>query len=233
MSEDYANLTLSRHQQRLLDTSTAIRGGPPDRIDFLHTVQCQCGIPYKNPGDDVREWDRTQGHVSLRIEAGSAIDPRTGNFVKLGLPYGEKPRLVLIHRLYEALRTCDMEVETTIALVHAVAQAIGPALPKEKRYSATELDRALGAVKSRYRSIMKNARIVHYLFAYQEVSDEELDQYVTFLETENGKWLIALVDKGFFDAAESISRGLRTDIPRKVKPRRRLPGENTAKGLLP
>jgi len=144
-----------------------------------------------------------------------------------------QPRLVLVHRLYEALRTCDMEVEATIALVHAVAQAIGPALPKEKRYSAAELDRALGAVKARYRSIMKNARIVHYLFAYRDVSDEELDQYVSFLETENGKWLIAVLDKGFLDATESISRGLRTDIPRNVKPRRRLPDENTAKGLLP
>src|SRR5262245_5995972 len=144
-----------------------------------------------------------------------------------------QPRLVLVHRLYEALRTCDMEVEVTIALVHAVAQAIGPALPKEKRYSAAELDRALGAVKARYRSIMKNAGIVHYLFAYRDVSDEELDQYVGFLETENGKWLIAVVDKGFLDASESISRGLRTDIPRNVKPRRRLPDENTAKGLLP
>src|SRR5207302_5029218 len=68
----------------------SIRSTPPDRIDFLHTVQCQCGIPYKNPGDDVREWDRKQGHTSLRIEAGSAIDPRTGEFAKLGLPYGER-----------------------------------------------------------------------------------------------------------------------------------------------
>jgi hypothetical protein len=144
-----------------------------------------------------------------------------------------QPRLVLIHRLYESLRTCDLEVETTIALVHTVAQAIGPALPKEKRYTAAELDRALGAVKSRYRSIMKNARIVHYLFAYRSVSDEELEQYVTFLESANGKWLISLVDKGFFDATESISRGLRADIPRNVKTKRGLPGENTAKGLLP
>ena len=45
----------------------------------------------------MREWDRKQGNASLRIEAGSAIDPKTGDFVKLGLPYGEKPRLVLIH----------------------------------------------------------------------------------------------------------------------------------------
>ena len=43
----------------------------------------------------------------MRIEAGSAINP-TGNFVGMlctGLPYGEKPRLVLIHLASEAVRT--------------------------------------------------------------------------------------------------------------------------------
>ncbi|HEY7330668.1 MAG TPA: replication protein RepA [Gemmataceae bacterium] len=94
-----------RSLQKLLDVSTDIRTNPPERIDFLHTIQCQIGIPYKNPGDQVREWDRKQGTASLRIEAGSAIDPKTGEFVKLGLPYGEKPRLVLIHLASEAVRT--------------------------------------------------------------------------------------------------------------------------------
>ena len=61
MADQPARLTLTRHQQRLLDTSTAIRGAPPDRINFLHAVQCQCGIPYKNPGEGVLEWDRRQG----------------------------------------------------------------------------------------------------------------------------------------------------------------------------
>jgi hypothetical protein len=105
MSKKPEQLTLSRTQERLIDASAAIRADPPTRVDFLHTVQCQCGIPYKNPGDHVREWDRKQGGASLRIEAGSAIDPRTGKFVKLGLPYGEKPRLVLIHLASEAVRT--------------------------------------------------------------------------------------------------------------------------------
>jgi hypothetical protein len=98
-------LTLSRRERGLIDASAAIRLTPPDRIDFLHSVQCQCGIPYKNPGDEVREWDRKQGIASLRIEAGSAIDPRTGGFTRLGLPYGEKPRLILIHLATEAVRT--------------------------------------------------------------------------------------------------------------------------------
>ena len=124
MTGDVARLTLTRGQRRLLDTSTAIRSAPPDRIDFLHTVQCQCGIPYKNPGDDVREWDRKQGNASLRIEAGSAIDPSTGDFVRLGLPYGEKPRLVLIHLATEAVRTGSPVVDVEESMT-AFARSLG------------------------------------------------------------------------------------------------------------
>jgi hypothetical protein len=131
-----------------------------------------------------------------------------------------QPRLLLIHRLYEATRTSDMEVEATIALVHTTAQAISPVLPKEKRYGANELDRALGGVKSRYRSVMRNAKLVQLLFAYQSASDSELEQYAGFLESDNGKWLISTIDKGFFDATGSISRRLQADIQRNLKPRR-------------
>jgi hypothetical protein len=102
---------LTNLQKRLIETSAAIRADPPERIDYLHTIQCQCGIPYKNPGDDVREWDRKQGSATLRIEAGSAIAPQSGNFVRLGLPYGEKPRLVLIHLASEAVRTSSPVVD--------------------------------------------------------------------------------------------------------------------------
>jgi hypothetical protein len=124
LTKQLAGLTLTRHKQRLLDTSTDIRNTPPDRIDFLHTVQCQCGIPYKNPGDDVREWDRQQGNASLRIEAGSAIDPESGGFVKLGLPYGEKPRLVLIHLATEAVRTGSPVVDVEESMT-AFARSLG------------------------------------------------------------------------------------------------------------
>src|SRR5580698_1715326 len=106
---------LTRHQEKLVDASSAIRTEPPQRLDFLHTIQCQLGLPYRNPGDHVREWDRKQGTASLRIEAGSAIGP-DGNFVHVGLPYGEKPRLVLIHLASEAVRTGNpvVDVEDTM-----------------------------------------------------------------------------------------------------------------------
>jgi hypothetical protein len=130
-----------------------------------------------------------------------------------------QPRLLLIHRLYESNRISDMEVEATIALVHTTAQAISPVLPKEKRYGANELDRALGNVKSRYRSVMRNAKLVQYLFAFQSASDAELEQYAGFLESDDGKWLISTIDKGFFNATGSISRRLQAEIQRNLKPK--------------
>ena len=72
----------------------------------------------------VREWDRKQGNASLRIEAGSAIDPKTGEFVKLGLPYGEKPRLVLIHLASEAVRTGSPVVDVEESMT-AFARSLG------------------------------------------------------------------------------------------------------------
>src|SRR5687768_4953757 len=124
MAEDFAMLTLTRRGEKLHEAGTAIRDRPPERLNFLHTVQCQCGIPYKNPGDGVREWDRKQGNASMRIEAGSAIDPRTGDFVKLGLPYGEKPRLVLIHLATEAVRTGSPVVDVEESMT-AFARSLG------------------------------------------------------------------------------------------------------------
>ena len=124
MTKSSERLTLTRSQERLLDAADAIRSNPPERIDFLHTIQCQCGIPYRNPGETVREWDRKQGDAVLRIEAGSAIDPRTGEFVKLGLPYGEKPRLVLIHLASEAVRNGSAVVDVEESMT-AFAKSLG------------------------------------------------------------------------------------------------------------
>ena len=124
MTKTPEHLTLTRKEERLIEASSLIRGTRPERIDFLHTVQCQCGIPYRNPGNDVREWDRKQGGAVLRIEAGSAIDPRTGEFVKLGLPYGEKPRLVLIHLASEAVRNSSAVVDVEESMT-AFAKSLG------------------------------------------------------------------------------------------------------------
>jgi hypothetical protein len=124
MTELLPDLPFTRTQRKRLAAAADIMSRRPDRIDFLHTVQCQCGIPYGNPGDHVREWERKQGLATLRMEAGSAYDPTTGEFVPVGLPYGEKPRLVLIHLASEAIRSGSPVIDVEDSMT-AFARALG------------------------------------------------------------------------------------------------------------
>lgn len=103
-------IQLSSVKQRLLNSSTDIGTNPDSHITYQHTVLCQTGLPYKSLGNQ-RVWDKRQGNAVLRISAGEAYHPKTQEFVKLALPYGTKPRLILMHFNAEAIRTQDPEIE--------------------------------------------------------------------------------------------------------------------------
>jgi hypothetical protein len=79
--------TLSRVHRRLIEPIETEQDNE-QRLSFQHTVFCQAGLPYRNPGNDVREWQREQGAVSLLVEAGKAMNPESRKWVELGLPWG-------------------------------------------------------------------------------------------------------------------------------------------------
>jgi Plasmid encoded RepA protein len=112
----------SRIKNRLIEASTAIAADDPDEIYFQHTVFCQTAMPYRDPGADKREWERTQGKASLLIEAGRARHPETGEWLRLGLPFGPKPRLILAYLNTAALRTGCAEIEVEDSLTAFVGR---------------------------------------------------------------------------------------------------------------
>ena len=86
---------VSRIRQRFI--ASAFEADDPASVLYMHTVFCQTSMPYRDPGPAVREWQREQGRASCLIEAGRARDPRTGEWLLVGLPFGPKPRLILAH----------------------------------------------------------------------------------------------------------------------------------------
>jgi Plasmid encoded RepA protein len=115
---------LSRIQQRLIQSAGEIAQEDPASILYQHTVFCQTSMPYRDPGPAIREWEREQGRASLLIEAGRVRDPKGGGWLKLGLPFGPKPRLILAHLNAEALRAGSPEVEVEASLT-AFVKRIG------------------------------------------------------------------------------------------------------------
>lgn len=94
--------------RRVANTAGEIMTDPtPDKVDFLHAVLCQVGMPRKKC--DSRVFERSSGAVSLLLEAGRTF--QRGKWVEQPLPYGTRPRLVMVHIAGEALRTRSRQVE--------------------------------------------------------------------------------------------------------------------------
>ena len=129
-------LGLTPVQCRRLHRSLEINDTPAERITYQHTILCQTALPYRDPGDAVRIWQREQGVASLRIEAGAARDPKTKRFVELGLPYGSRPRLILSHLNSEALRRKSPRIEVDGSLTAFIRriQERPPTGPEVRRF---------------------------------------------------------------------------------------------------
>ncbi len=84
---------------------------------YQHTVFCQTSLPYRDPGEEARTWERLNGEVYLKVLAGEAMHPDLGRFVPVGLPFGPKCRMVLMQINQRALVTesAQIEIEDTLS----------------------------------------------------------------------------------------------------------------------
>ncbi len=113
-------------QKRAAKSSVDISLSPPEEIAYQHTVFCQTCLPYRNPGDEVRVWERRQGQVLLRLEAGSALNPETDQFEELGLPFGPKARLILSYLNSEAIKKDSPAIEIEESFTGFVKRILDP-----------------------------------------------------------------------------------------------------------
>jgi hypothetical protein len=113
-------------EQRLIDTAALLyEGDTAESILFQHTVLCQTCLPYRDPGDEVRTWERLNGCVHLKVNAGDAMHPDQRRFIPFGLPFGPKARLILMHINQQALRENTPEIEIGENLTQFVSRALG------------------------------------------------------------------------------------------------------------
>jgi hypothetical protein len=97
----------------------------PAAVLFQHSVLAQTCLPYRDPGSEVRVWERRNGYAHLLVEAGHIFDPARERYVPTGLPYGPKPRLVLAYVNAEALRTGSPAIEVEASLTAFVRRIQG------------------------------------------------------------------------------------------------------------
>jgi hypothetical protein len=113
----------TRVGQRLEDAHCMMLDDPaPKQIAFNHSAFCQTSLPYRNP-DPERRLVRKNGGLTVSFQAGELLTQHN-TFVEVGLPYGPRSRLVMVHLMTQAVLNQSPRVEVKDSLT-AFAHSLG------------------------------------------------------------------------------------------------------------
>lgn len=176
--------TMSRVHRRLIEPLDTSEGGDAE-LAFQHTVFCQTALPYRDPGEEMRLWEREQGNVTLQVQAGHIANPNTRKMVPVGLPWGTKPRLILAHLNAEALRQGKPEIEVESSLSAFVKRIRGFQHGREIRAFKDQLTR-LSAANVRLALFRENRALQvnsHIITAFELWPEKDARQRVLWPST--------------------------------------------------
>lgn len=86
------------------------QGPSPDSLLYMPTPLAVCGLPYKALPGEQREFERTQGKMSVYVAAGKLRAPN-GKWVSQPVPYGPKARLIMAYLTTQAKRYDSPTIE--------------------------------------------------------------------------------------------------------------------------
>ena len=95
-------------------------------LGFIHSVLGSVALPYRNPNTDL--YDRTNGRMRILVSSGNEDIPGIG-WRGCGIPYGVKPRLLLIQFCSQAIRRQNPKIDVGVSM-SAFMQKLGLSVQK-------------------------------------------------------------------------------------------------------
>lgn len=99
---------MSNYINKIIEESLAIEAEEAKEagaLGFMARSLVQATLPHRNPKKDTQAWGRENGYFSLVIQPG--YFKKDDEYISLGFPYGNIPRLLLAWMTTEAVRTKD------------------------------------------------------------------------------------------------------------------------------
>ena len=111
--DEEAGFILTPKQSRIVDGVCNKPEKPA--ITYSHSIMCQTSLPLKDMKDQ-RQWISKNGASVIMLEAGKVLHPDKDEFIELGLPFGAKPRLILLYLNQQAIlkQSPVIEVEDSL-----------------------------------------------------------------------------------------------------------------------
>ena len=111
-----------------------------------------------------------------------------------------KSRSQLVEQLDKATRTTDFSVDMQTAFFKAIFVAIEPVMESDMRLGEGELDKMVTEVHNSLEEGLRNNTRLSYLYAFRDISDDELKNYINLCESEEYRWAIQLLGNAMISA---------------------------------
>jgi hypothetical protein len=128
-SEGAATSIERERELRRVNTAHELLSTLPEAEDlsFLHSGLCQTALPHSRPTSNHTVWRRTSGRFTLSITPGTLTrpnaDPADDGWV--GVPYGTKARLILIHLQTEGMKSRTVSLGSSLsAFLRSLGQPV-------------------------------------------------------------------------------------------------------------
>ncbi len=109
-------------------------------------------------------------------------------------------RSTLVERLDKATRTTDFSIDMQTAFFKAIFIAIDPVMETDMRINEDELEKMVNEVRTSLEEGLSNNTRLSFLYAFRNISDEELMSYIKICESEEYRWGIQLLGNAMISA---------------------------------
>jgi len=158
------------------------------------------------------EWyDSPLGKRITGLELASLI-PDGGQSLDSENDRPSERRLDLIRRLDAGGGASDTTVDVTMSIVGSLTRAFQPALPAVARLSRGQLDHELTRVRNQTLERIRRACLLNMLSAYRDLTDDELEQYVRFVESEGGQWYMSVMNGTLLIAVDAAAEATAAEL---------------------
>jgi len=162
------------------------------------------------------EWyDSPLGKRITGLELASLI-PDGGQNVDSENDRPSERRLDLVRRLDAGGGASDTTVDVTMSIVGSLTRAFQPALPAVARLSRGQLEHELRRVRNQTLERIRRACLLNMLSAYRDLTDDELEQYVRFVESEGGQWYMSVMNGTLLIAVDAAAEATAAELAAAV-----------------
>lgn len=158
--------------------------------------------------------------AALELEASSAeARPHIERFAReVQASPPPQTRLGLIVRLEASSGAAEFNLELLVASFQAAIKAVTPMIPPERRAKPADVDSAIRMLRAQQQAI-RAATLVNMLFAYRSTTDQELDEYAQFAESEPGRWFSRLSRQGVLAAMTAAAEAAARQTTKSLLPK--------------